>query len=67
MEADGDDSAPDVEFGASTLAQAEQFAALVNDAREKTGSALSLIESGLPGEVAAATRRSLGRLINPFG
>ena len=67
MEADGDDAAPNIEFGASTLAHAEQFAALVNDTREKTGSALSLIEGDLPNEVGAAVRRSLSRLINPAG
>lgn len=57
MEADGDEAAPNIEFGARTLAHAEQFAALVNDARDKAASALVLVEVDL----AAITLRNLVR------
>lgn len=65
MEAEGDEFAPNVEFSASTMAHAEQFAALVNDARDKTASALAVIERDLAGAAADATRQHLQRLRNP--
>lgn len=66
MEEDGVEASPNIEFHARTMAHAEQFAALVNDARDKSGHALAIIERDLAAATARAIHlRNLARRARP--